>query len=282
MSAVRTLLFDLDGTLMDSFEGISACVAHAIARMDRPAASQDALRSCVGPPLRESFARLLATTDADAIECAVKYYRERFSDVGWRENAVYPGVDDVLASLARSGHRMFVCTSKPLIYAERIIAHFRADAVLRSRPMAPRWMPVSTTRRCSSRPCSRSTARLDPASCAMIGDRAQGHPRRAPQRRPRPGCAVGIRIAPRTRGRRRALAACRRTGLAPAYAAAYVAAATIPCTNTCLARARASRNTSTLTILAATTCVQRPPGDRFDGNPGTCRHSAIPSPTAIA
>ena len=171
MSNTRTLLFDLDGTLTDSFDGISGCVAYAIDRMSHPPPSQDDLRRCVGPPLRESFARLLATTDTDAIECAVKYYRERFSDLGWRENAVYPGVDAVLATLARGGHRMFVCTSKPLIYAERIIAHFALAPYFEATYGAT--LDASLDDKATLVATLISQYRLDAASCAMIGDRAQ-------------------------------------------------------------------------------------------------------------
>jgi phosphoglycolate phosphatase len=120
----RFLLFDLDGTLTDNYEGISRCVIHALAAMGCARPDDLALRGCVGPPLRRSFARLLATDDRERIESAITLYRERYATDGWRENIVYPGIADALSALTAGGNRLFVCTSKPQPYAERIVAHF--------------------------------------------------------------------------------------------------------------------------------------------------------------
>jgi phosphoglycolate phosphatase len=76
------------------------------------------------PPLRGSFARLLATGDDAVVEQAVAHYRERFSDVGWKENVPYPGVAEALAALADDGTPMFLCTAKPETFARRIVEHF--------------------------------------------------------------------------------------------------------------------------------------------------------------
>ncbi len=124
MSGSPDLLFDLDGTLTDNFAGIAASIRHALACLNAPPADDCDLRTCVGPPLRATFARLLATADPTAIERAVAHYRERFADTGWRENTPYPGVGAALARLQADGARMFVCTAKPQVYAERIVAHF--------------------------------------------------------------------------------------------------------------------------------------------------------------
>jgi phosphoglycolate phosphatase len=123
-----TLLFDLDGTLTDSRSGILACIRHALVAMDVAPPADDVLADCLGPPLRGSFARLLASDVPARIDRAMAHYRERFDAVGWRENAVYPGVMEALASLRAHGHRMFVCTSKPAVYARRIVAHFALDS----------------------------------------------------------------------------------------------------------------------------------------------------------
>jgi len=118
------LLFDLDGTLTDNFEGIANCLRYALARLDAPAPDAATLRTCVGPPLRETLPRLLGCHDAAMTARALALYRERFADVGWRENAVYPGIVSALAALAREDRPMLVCTAKPQRYAERIVAHF--------------------------------------------------------------------------------------------------------------------------------------------------------------
>ncbi len=117
------IFFDLDGTLTDPKPGITRSIRYALQKLDHPAIpSEDELTWCIGPPLRASFVRLLgAETSADH---AVSLYRERFSDVGLFENAIYDGIDDVLTALGNSGHRLFVATSKPHVFADRIIDHF--------------------------------------------------------------------------------------------------------------------------------------------------------------
>jgi len=122
--APRALLFDLDGTLTDNFEGIANCIRYALTLLDLPHPDHDALRACIGPPLRETLPRFLGSNDAATIERAIALYRERFSELGWRENAVYAGVPDMLAAAALASPRVYLCTTKPQVYAEKIIAHF--------------------------------------------------------------------------------------------------------------------------------------------------------------
>ncbi|HEY3178656.1 MAG TPA: HAD hydrolase-like protein [Casimicrobiaceae bacterium] len=124
MTPNRALLFDLDGTLTDNYSGIAASIRYALARIDAPIPSEAMLRTCVGPPLRETFARFLETRDATRIECAIGHYRERYADVGWQENVVYDGIVDMLALLAAQQQRLFLCTAKPEIFARRIVEHF--------------------------------------------------------------------------------------------------------------------------------------------------------------
>jgi len=118
------LLFDLDGTLTDSGRGITRCVQHALAGLGKLAPHASDLAWCVGPPLRESFAELLGSSDASLIDQALALYRERFASVGMFENMVYPGVREGLMQLCEAGHRLWVVTSKPHVYARRILAHF--------------------------------------------------------------------------------------------------------------------------------------------------------------
>jgi phosphoglycolate phosphatase len=127
VTARRALLFDLDGTLTDNYVGIATSIRYALARLGEPAPADAALAFCVGPPLRETFARLLGSRDRARIESAIGHYRERYNEVGWRENVVYDGVDRLLGSLADAGERLFVCTAKPEVFARRIVAHFGFD-----------------------------------------------------------------------------------------------------------------------------------------------------------
>jgi phosphoglycolate phosphatase len=117
------IYFDLDGTLTDPKPGITRSIRYALQKLDHPAIpTEDELTWCIGPPLRASFVRLLG--GEDSADRAVSLYRERFSDIGLYENGVYDGISEVLAILSQSGHRLFVATSKPHVFAERIIDHF--------------------------------------------------------------------------------------------------------------------------------------------------------------
>ena len=117
------IFFDLDGTLTDPKPGITRSIQYALDRLGQPTIpTEDELTWCIGPPLRASFVKLLGgETSADL---AVALYRERFSDVGLYENSLYAGIRDVLSALRASGRRLFVATSKPHVYATRIIEHF--------------------------------------------------------------------------------------------------------------------------------------------------------------
>jgi len=117
------IFFDLDGTLTDPKPGITRSIQYALDKLGHHTIpTEDELTWCIGPPLRASFVKLLG---AEAFaDHAVAHYRERFSDIGLYENGVYAGVRDVLTTLRQSGRRLFVATSKPHVYAERIIDHF--------------------------------------------------------------------------------------------------------------------------------------------------------------
>jgi len=121
--AIDTVFFDLDGTLTDPKIGITASIQYALAKFDIAVPTQDELTWCIGPPLHVSFKALLDCSDADA-DRAVAFYRERFGDVGLFENTLYADVEDVLTAVAAGGRRLFVATSKPHVFADRIIDHF--------------------------------------------------------------------------------------------------------------------------------------------------------------
>lgn len=118
------ILFDLDGTLTDPGIGITRCIQHALVSLGRTAPDMGLLRHCVGPPLRDSFADLLATEDEAMLTEAIRLYRERFAPVGMFENSVYPDVPSGLETLRKEGHRLWVVTSKPHVFAREIVRHF--------------------------------------------------------------------------------------------------------------------------------------------------------------
>jgi phosphoglycolate phosphatase len=121
---LSNVLFDLDGTLTEPALGITNCYRFALESLGRPAPAQSDLLKLIGPPMRQGFAGILATNDAELIERAVALYRERFARVGLYENEVYAGVREMLAGLRAVGLRLFVATSKVTEYSVRILEHF--------------------------------------------------------------------------------------------------------------------------------------------------------------
>ena len=119
----QTILFDLDGTLTDSQEGITRCVQYALAHFGIEVEDLSTLRKFIGPPLTESFKAFYGMDEHDAHVGLMKY-RERFLDVGWAENAVYPGVEALVQKLRGAGKRLLLATSKPEAQARRIMEHF--------------------------------------------------------------------------------------------------------------------------------------------------------------
>jgi phosphoglycolate phosphatase len=122
IGAMGALFFDLDGTLTDPKTGITRSIQYALERLHRDIPTEDELVWCIGPPLLGSFETLLG--DRQLAATALRFYRERFADTGLYENRVYHGIEDALATLGASGHRLFIATSKPSIYAKRIVEHF--------------------------------------------------------------------------------------------------------------------------------------------------------------
>ena len=125
---MRNVLFDLDGTLTDPGEGITACFRYALGRLGRPCPPPEELARYIGPPIRPAFGEILRSEDARLIEEAVAVYRERFASVGLYENRVYDGVPEMLAGLRSAGFRLYVATSKPQPYAEEVLRHFSLDS----------------------------------------------------------------------------------------------------------------------------------------------------------
>lgn len=117
---LNTIFFDLDGTLTDPKPGITGSIQYALEKLGRPVPTQDELAWCIGPPLRGSFATLIGEELADR---GVELYRERFGDVGLFENSLYPDIKATLATL-KPRARLFVATSKPHVFATRIVEHF--------------------------------------------------------------------------------------------------------------------------------------------------------------
>lgn len=118
------ILFDLDGTLTDPKEGITKSVQYALKAFGIDEPDLDKLEPFIGPPLKTSFMEFYGF-DEEKAEEAVAKYRENFKDVGIFQNRVYKGIPRMLRKLKSKGKRLAVSSSKPQIFVERILEHFR-------------------------------------------------------------------------------------------------------------------------------------------------------------
>ena len=118
----KSILFDLDGTLTDSGEGIMKCAVYALSHYGIESPSEAELRTFVGPPLTESVARF--GVPQDQLAQAVEIYRSRYIPIGRFENTPYPGIRELLEKLQADGHRLYVATSKPEWMSIEILEHF--------------------------------------------------------------------------------------------------------------------------------------------------------------
>ena len=105
------ILFDLDGTLTDSKEGIFNCLRYALEKMDRPVPQETILTKFIGPPLQDSFMQYCGLTEEQAMQ-GVALFRERYAPIGKFENAPAPGMADLCARLKEKGYVLALASSK--------------------------------------------------------------------------------------------------------------------------------------------------------------------------
>lgn len=163
---VRHILFDLDGTLTDPKPGITRSIAYALEHYGQTV-DPDELTWCIGPPLRGSLARLLETECADTIEEALSHYRRRFSDIGLYENRVYDGVFELLAHLEGEARQLHLATSKPQVFAVKILQHFGLSRYFSSITGSE----LDGTRDAKAEVIRHAMAEAGIESAIMIGDR---------------------------------------------------------------------------------------------------------------
>jgi phosphoglycolate phosphatase len=163
------ILLDLDGTLTDPFPGISRCIIHALEKQGIAAPDREILRSWIGPTLLRSFSELFEQQGQGDAEQALSDYRERFGTEGLFENTVYEGVTGLLAALSEQGHRMFLATAKPVVYARRIVDHFGLNRYLSHTYGSE--LDGTRTDKVDLLQYIVDQEDLDPGECAMVGDR---------------------------------------------------------------------------------------------------------------
>ena len=118
----KTIIFDLDGTLTDSAEGITNSVKLVMEHFGIPVPGMDVLRTFVGPPLHDMFIK--HGVPEDRVEEAIQVFRSRYLTIGKFENKPYPGIPEMLQALKDDGHTLYVATSKPEPQAIEILTHF--------------------------------------------------------------------------------------------------------------------------------------------------------------
>jgi phosphoglycolate phosphatase len=118
------LLFDLDGTLSDPLVGIGRSINYALSHFGYPELPLSQLAVHVGPPLDQAFSSITGLRSSSALDGLVAKYRERYGEIGYSENVLYPGIPEALHSLAGAGIPLGVCTSKRVDFAEKILELF--------------------------------------------------------------------------------------------------------------------------------------------------------------
>lgn len=119
----NTILFDLDGTIIDSEEGIVNSVVYALDKLGIVEKDKDKLRLFIGPPLKDSFMKIYNFDEDKALE-AIQYYREYYSKTGIFQCQLYPSIDKLLRELHKNRRKSILATSKPTIYAKKILEKY--------------------------------------------------------------------------------------------------------------------------------------------------------------
>ncbi len=120
---MKYILFDLDGTISDSSEGIYKCFQYALAELGKPVLTDAELRPFIGPPLSNTFEHSLGLTPEEARK-GLSLFRERYGTKGKFENHMYKGVTELVYTLLQAGHLLGIATSKPEKYAREILEYF--------------------------------------------------------------------------------------------------------------------------------------------------------------
>lgn len=164
----KYILFDLDGTLTNSKEGITKSVKYALNKFNIQINDLDSLEKFIGPPLKDSFMEYY-NFDEHKAEEAVKYYREYFSEKGLFENEVYPNIETMLSKLKEACLHLIVATSKPTVFSEKILDYFNLtkffDAIVGST------LDGSRSKKSDVIKFALEENKINPNEALMIGDR---------------------------------------------------------------------------------------------------------------
>jgi phosphoglycolate phosphatase len=164
------LLFDLDGTLVDSFPGISRSINETLATIGRDPVPVDELRQFVGKRLAVIFSTLLGAGDEALVDRAVEIYRPLFDEVGILDSRVFPGIPEALTTLRGAGHTLQVVTVRSLGSARLVVGHFGLERFFDAVHGPDRSERSGDKADLVRAALERASA--DPRDTIMIGDRA--------------------------------------------------------------------------------------------------------------
>ncbi len=166
--AKKFVLFDLDGTMIDSRPGILEGVAHALCRMGRKISAAEVTTNVIGPPLYDAFHNYYGLSEQDATQ-AVAFYREYYKQGALFNNILYDGVLPMLAALKEAGLSLYLATGKPLCFSVPISEKFGIA------PFMTDFFATGLDGSFADKPSLLAhilaTTGLDPADGVMVGDR---------------------------------------------------------------------------------------------------------------
>ena len=171
MKNYSIILFDLDGTLTDSSQGIINAIVYALKKMGVNDYDMSLLKKFLGPPLHESFEKFFHFDKKESLQ-AVEYYREYFSTKGLFENKAYCGITDLLKTLKENGNTLILATSKPQPFTDRIMQHFDLEKFFDF--IAGSNMDTTRSKKAEVIEYALSECNIiDKSSVIMVGDRAE-------------------------------------------------------------------------------------------------------------
>ncbi|MFC1495255.1 HAD hydrolase-like protein, partial [Thermodesulfobacteriota bacterium] len=124
---MNTVIFDLDGTLSDSAEGIVRSINYALPKLGYNERPKKDLLQFIGPQLSYAFATLTGKNDEEFLSEAIKIFRERYFSIGYKENVLYEGIKEVLEQLVEQGNILCIATTKRKDIAEKVLRLFEID-----------------------------------------------------------------------------------------------------------------------------------------------------------
>jgi phosphoglycolate phosphatase len=163
------LLFDLDGTLIDSRAGIILAMRFALQQIGRTAPADAVLERFIGPPTQDTFNALVGADDVGLVAEAIRLYRVQYSERGLFDATVYPGIVPPLSAFQSRGWHLYVATSKPVVFAARIAEHFGLTRYFRG--IFGSEFDGTRSDKTELLHYIVLTERLEPTRTVMIGDR---------------------------------------------------------------------------------------------------------------